>query len=43
MAQDINTACNAEINNLAVEITNVAVKLIDFFGSLLAWRIKTRP
>lgn len=26
VAQDINTACNAEINNLAVEITNVAVK-----------------
>lgn len=31
MAQDINTECNAEIENLAVEVANVAVKQIDFF------------
>lgn len=42
MAQDINTECNAEIENLAVEVANVAVKQIDFFVSLLAWNIKTR-
>lgn len=32
MTQDINRVCNAEINHLAVQITNVAVKLIDFWG-----------
>lgn len=30
MAQDIKTECNAEIENLAVEIASVAVKQIDF-------------
>lgn len=30
MVQDMNTACNAEMNNLGIEMTNAAVKLIAF-------------
>lgn len=32
MVQDVNAACDAEINHLAIEITNAAVKLIAFLG-----------
>lgn len=32
MVRDMNMACNAAINHLAIEITNATVKLIAFFG-----------